>query len=122
MIRHGTAPFLECSSRGDKRFSAYFAQVHGKSIERRYQEFKEFEDGVDLTWRERGGLEPLNKEACHELYSVLWDEYIRANEHLLGVIRAASGLSDMYGKAGHACQATELWRIRNDYKTYPDRS
>lgn len=27
MIMHGNSPYLECSSRGDKRFSAFYAVV-----------------------------------------------------------------------------------------------
>ena len=34
------------------------------------------------------------------------------NPGLLDVLRAASGLSDIFGQPGHCCQATELWRIR----------
>lgn len=114
MVRHGVAPFYECSSRGDKRFSAFFAVVRGKSIEQWYQEAKEFEEGVDLTWRERQGLRPLNPKTCHKLYSQLWDEYIADNPHLVPILLAQTGLSDMFGKKGHACQATELWRIREE--------
>jgi hypothetical protein len=114
MIRHGEPPFLECSSRGDVRFSAFFAKVRGKSIERRYQEAKVFEDGVDLTWRERAGCAALNQEECRRIYADLWDEYIDGHPELVPVLVAASGLSDVFGKKGHACQATELWRIRNN--------
>jgi hypothetical protein len=28
-------------------------------------------------------------------------------------LKHAPGLSDMFGQVGHACQAEELWRIRN---------
>ena len=52
MIKHGTAPFWECSSKGDKRFSAFYARVDGRSIEEQYQAAKIFEDGsTGLTWR-----------------------------------------------------------------------
>jgi hypothetical protein len=47
------------------------------------------------------------------LYSRLWDAYIAENPHLLEVIVGASGLSDVFGQEGNACQASELWRIRN---------
>ena len=114
MIKHGQPPYLECSSRGDKRFSAFFARVRGKSIEQHYQEAKVFEDGVCLTWKERQGVPALNQEECHRLYSALWDEYMQQNPSLLDVITSASGPSDIFGKKGHACQATELWRIRNE--------
>lgn len=45
MIRHGEAPFLECSSKGDRRFSAFAAKpasLRGKSIEEAYQGMKQF--------------------------------------------------------------------------------
>lgn len=48
MVRHGEAPFLECSSRGDQRFSAFSARLRsqgGRSIEEVYQAAKVFEDG-----------------------------------------------------------------------------
>ena len=116
MVRHGEAPFLECSSRGDKRFSAFFARVRGKSIEQWYQEAKVLESGCEnLTWRERQGVRAENPDECKALYSALWDEYITLHQELVPILTAASGLSDMFGKKGHACQATELWRIRNEY-------
>ncbi len=59
MIQHGAAPFLECSSRGDRRFSAFAARIKrraNKSIEEIYQGAKRFEDGsTGLTWREAKG-------------------------------------------------------------------
>lgn len=113
MIRHGVAPFLECSTRGDKRFSAFCAMIDGKSIEQWYQEKKRFDcDVSNLTWREKQGLPCENPEECHQYYADLWDEYILRNLHLLPVLVEATGLSDVFGKAGHACQATELWDIR----------
>ena len=116
MIQHGTAPFLECSSRGDRRFSAFAARIKGrgnKSIEDIFQAAKVFADGsTGLTWREAKGKRAVNADEVTALYSVLWDEYIPENPHLLSVLTAASGLQDLFGRAGHACQATELWRIR----------
>ena len=116
MIQHGTAPFLECSSRGDRRFSAFAARIKGrgnKSIEETYQAAKVFADGsTGLTWRESKGKRAVNAEEVRAPYSVLWDEYIAENPHLLSVLAAASGVQDLFGQAGHACQATELWRIR----------
>jgi hypothetical protein len=116
MIQHGTAPFLECSSRGDRRFSAFAARIKGrgnKSIEDIYQAAKVFADGsTGLTWREAKGKRAVNADEVRALYSVLWDEYIAENPHLLTVLTKASGLQDLFGQARHACQATELWRIR----------
>jgi hypothetical protein len=114
MIRHGVAPFLECSSKGDKRLSAFYAVIEGKSIETRYQAAKVFSDGTTgLDWRLTKGKQAVNQEYVRQLYSALWDRYIRDNPALLEVLKAATGLSDIFGQPGRACQATELWRIRN---------
>lgn len=114
MIRHGEPPYLECSSKGDKRFSAFYAKVGGKSIEEIYQASKIFEDSsTSLSWKEAKGRLPVNLDYCRRRYSQLWDEYIAVNPDLLKVLKEASGLSDIFGQEGHCCQATELWRIRN---------
>jgi hypothetical protein len=117
VIRHGVAPFLECSSRGDRRFSAFSARLRrygGKAIEDIYQAAKIFEGGeTRLTWQSAKGRRALNMEEVTALYSKLWDEYIEENPDLLPILKAATGLSDQFGQKGHCCQATELWRIRN---------
>jgi len=122
LIRVGDPPYLECSSRGDTRLSAFYARpscLGGASIEEAYQAYKVFEDGsTGLDWRAAkakrvAGVGVTNQAECAALYSWLWDEWIRENPWLLDVIRSASGLSDMFGMEGHCCQAIELWRIRN---------
>jgi hypothetical protein len=120
MIQHGTPPYKECSSRGDKRFSAFYTRLRwhgGKSIEEIYQAAKKFcVNGVvvsGLSWREAKGREAINQKEVAALYSDLWDDYIAENPDLLPVLREASGLQDIFGQEGHVCQATELWRIRN---------
>ena len=114
MIKHGEPPYLECSSRGDKRFSAFHAKVDGVSIEARYQASKMFEDGqTGFGWREAKGRRAVNQDECAAWYGRLWDRYIAEHPELLEILKAASGLSDMFGQVGHVCQATELWRIRN---------
>ena len=117
MIKHGVSPFLECSSKGDKRFSAFYARIKSrgnKSIEEIYQASKVFEDGrTNLSWKEAKGKEAQNKNEIKILYSKLWDEYIHEKPELIKVLGAASGLSDIFGQPGHVCQATELWRIKN---------
>lgn len=113
MVRHGEAPYLECSSKGVKALSAFYATVDNESIETLYQRYKVFEDGsTGLSWREAKGKKVVNQEACRVYYSQLWDRYIAENYELLELIQEASGLSDIFGQEGHACQATELWRIR----------
>lgn len=118
MIKHGEEPFLECSSKGDKRFSAFYARVlyNGRidSIENHYQAAKVFADGsTGLGWREAKGKSPVNYKYVAEMYSKLWDNYINERPLLRMTLRAYSGVSDIFGKPGRCCQATELWRIRN---------
>lgn len=117
MIKHGEPPYLECSSKGDKRFSAFYAKMSFapfKTIEESYQASKIFEDGsTGLSIKEAKGRKAINQEFCSKYYSKLWDQYISEN-NLLPVLKAASGLSDMFGQEGRCCQATELWRIRNN--------
>lgn len=114
MIRHGSSPYLECSSRGDKRFSAFFANVNGSSIETQYQAAKIFADGsTGLTWRSAKGRAPTNTQEVQILYAALWDQYISEHPELASVLLAATGVSDIFGQPGHVCQATELWRIRD---------
>ena len=116
MIVHGIAPFLECSSRGDSRFSAFSARIRArgnKSVEEIYQAAKEFEDGrTGLTWREAKGRRATNMAEVSALYATLWSDYMAENPQLLPVLLQAGGLKDMFGQPGHCCQATQLWRIR----------
>lgn len=123
MIKHGEAPFLECSSKGDKRFSAFSAYVrrHGGTIENLYQGAKVFEDGrTGLSWREAKGLNPVNREYCTLLYSYLWDVYFEENPQLFEVVEFFNGFSDVFGQAGRCCQATEIFRIVSIYRSNRD--
>lgn len=116
MLRYGEAPYLECSSKGDKRFSSFYARLrkyNNKSIEELYQAFKIFENGeTNLNWRQAKGRRPINIEECRKYFSYLWNIYLEENPELLKIIKEASGLSDMFGQEGHACQSEELWRLR----------
>lgn len=123
MVRHGAKPYLECSSNGVKRLSAFFARIKSRgnrSIEDIYQGAKVLPDGSrGHSWRAvKGNTDVVNMEECRVLYSTLWDEYIAENPDLLDMIRKASGLQDKFGQAGHVCQATELWRIRNEVNLF----
>jgi|SRR5882762_1459239 len=117
MLKFGVSPFLECSSRGDKRFSAFYAKIRSQgsiSIEDLYQASKVFMDGrTGLSWREAKGRKCINQDEVRILYSKLWDTYIFENPELLDVLKNTNGLSDIFGQQGHACQAEELWRIKN---------
>lgn len=123
MIRVGEPPYLECSTKGDTRFSPFYARpscLGGYSIEEAYHACKVFDDGsTGLTWRQAkakraAGYMVTNQEECNELYSRLWDLYIDENPHLLCVLGEQTGLSDIFGQEPGPCQAIELWRIRNE--------
>src|SRR3990167_9295610 len=96
MIKHGNPPFLECSSRGDKRFSAFYARpksLNGKSIEEAYQAMKIFANGTTgLSWREAKGKKPINHESCLWLYKTWFREWVE-EQNLLPVLKGATGLS-----------------------------
>ncbi len=128
MLTVGDPPYLECSTRGDRRFSPFCALVGSSSIEEAYHAHKILRSPrpvlfgertrTGLSWREaknlaREGWTLENPQECAALYSSLWDSYMRANPDLLPVIVNASGLSDMFGQPSSlVCQVTELWRIR----------
>ena len=116
MIRHGQPPYLECSSKGFKPFSAFYARINrrgGQSIEEIYQAAKIFEDGsTGLSIKEAKGKRAINMEEVQQLYSVLWAEYLEENPSYAEVLYNATGLSDMFGQPGHQCQATELWKLK----------
>ena len=115
MVRYGDAPFLECNSNGDKRFSAFCAKINGRSIEEQYQAAKIFEDGSTcLHWKEAKGRKVINAAECTILYENLWRQYISKHPELLDVLKRASGLSDMFAKKGSMNQANVLWKIRNE--------
>jgi hypothetical protein len=118
MIRHGQFPWLECSSRGEQRLSAFFARprsLKGKSIEEAYQAAKVFEDGTTgLTWKQAKGRQAVNQPEVMALYETWWREYISENPDLARLIVSAKGLQDMFGQKGHVCQASVLWRIRDE--------
>lgn len=122
MIKHGEPPYLECSSKGDRRFSAFYARIKARNnltIEAIYQASKVFKiDGhfvSGLSWQKAKGRKAENQDRVRQLYSELWDEYINENPELIGVLVNETGLSDLFGQEGHVCQATELWRIRNSF-------
>ena len=115
MIRIGDPPYLECSSRGDKRFSAFYAKVRGKSIEQRYQAAKIFADSsTGLDWKQAKGKVPINIEDVTELYKELWREYLLDNPSFIITLKKASGLSDIFGQKNHNCQAITLWELRKE--------
>lgn len=115
MMQYGKPPFLECSTRGDKRFSAFCAIVNGKTIEEQYQANKIFDDGsIGLHIKEAKGRKAVNATECAILYENLWRQYISEHPQLLDTLKRATGLSDMFATKGSVNQAQVLWKIRNE--------
>jgi hypothetical protein len=116
MLTRGRPPFLECSTHGDRRFSAFCARpscLGGRSIEQAYQAMKILPDGrTNLSWREAKGQPCINKADCTAAYEHWWLEWVR-EQNLLPTLQAATGLSDKFGRESSVCQADVLWRIRN---------
>lgn len=114
---------LECSSKGDKRFSAFYAKVKlfdkKASIEHFYQLAKRFGDEAPLDIKEAKGRMPSHISICGEDYSAelltpwykyLWliylDELFASESGLLECIRGYDGFTDMFkGKNTINCQA-----------------
>ena len=115
MIKHGIAPYLECSSKGYTPLSAFRARLKGrdnKSIEEIYQGAKIFEDGTTgLHWKQAKGKKAVNTEALSILYQQLWEEYFEENPELYHKIQQYQGFSDMFGQEGHNCQASSVYNI-----------
>lgn len=119
MIQVGKPPYLECSSRGDKRFSAFYAKVGGKPIEHIYQAAKKFKvQGVivsGLPWKKAKKLgKPINIDELAVLYKDLWRTYLLNNPSYINILKKASGLSDIFGQENHNCQAITLWELRSE--------
>lgn len=120
MIRVGSKPFLECSSKGDRRFSAFYARIRcegNRSIEEIYQGAKVIHGISGHPWRYAKGRRAENDEEVRELYSLLWDVYFQENPDLLTYILQYNGFSDVFGQEGHVCQAIEIFRIHNESST-----
>ena len=99
-VRYGG---YECSSRGDKRFSAFFAVLpDGRTIEQHYQcDVKGYQPG-GTDWRLGKGKPPmdLTKDVWLE-YVALWETWALLNEDLMAELRkgalSKNGLlSDMF--------------------------
>ena len=114
MIKIGESPYLECSSRGDKRFSAFYARIRkygNKSIEEIYQSAKIFEDGSrNLSIKEAKGKRAINMKEVAILYDELWKIYLDENPELVKELKKYNGYSDMFGRKGCQCQALSIWK------------
>lgn len=100
----------ECSSNGDKRFSAFHARMHdGRTIEHHYQcdpypVGKGYDPG-GRNWKLGKGKKPLDPrstpESLYKGYIELWRQWAIANPHLMMELRSKAlehncVLSDMF--------------------------
>lgn len=114
---------LECSTVGDKRFSAFYAKVsvNGKfdAIENHYQTAKRFidENGEVISptyWKEAKGKAPVFAEIAgiqlpisylSQFYKLLWVKYFDQNPELLYVASTYDDFSDRFKGKSKNCQA-----------------
>jgi hypothetical protein len=108
---------LECSSKGDKRFSAFYAyiDVNGiiTSIEHHYQDCK-YKDNDAFGERCKKG-EPvdfiiingkkMNAEYLTPFYKLLWYKYFKKNPQLLEYAKKFDKFNDMFRGKSVNCQA-----------------
>lgn len=111
----------ECSSKGDKRFSAFNAVMpDGRTIEQHYQcDVKGYQPG-GTNWRLGKGKPPLNKETdLWAEYLNLWEIWALAHPELMTELGEAASqknrvLSDMFATTP-VNQARALATILNKY-------
>lgn len=109
---------LECSSKGNKDFSAFYAKVpvFGRvdSIENHYQLCKRFGSEIPKTWRDAKGKKPthiniggidLDIKFLSQYYKLLWCKYLDARKDLVAVASQYDDYSDMFKGQSINCQA-----------------
>lgn len=125
---------LECSSKGDTRFSAYFARVEMfgvlDSIENHYQKSKVFwlNNGTAYQIKDTKEVKGKNKRKdlgdiigvsvngmllqpkyLTPLYNCLWIKYLDENEHLVEYAKEFEDFSDMFNHGNSInCQADTI--------------
>ncbi|MGL5315312.1 MAG: hypothetical protein ACRC92_18795 [Peptostreptococcaceae bacterium] len=114
---------LECSSKGDKRFSALYAKIKVNgvydSIENHYQKAKLFKDGHGFI---RKGAKPIgihfngvdykDTSLLSSYYAMLWFKYLFTNKDLLEVINSYDDFTDTFRGKSVNCQADMIKDVR----------
>lgn len=106
---------LECSSKGDKRFSAFYANVCvfgiSNSIENHYQNCKGFNDKTII---KRKGKSPdyitidgkiLDVKYLTPFYKLLWVKYLDHNPSLVEYASQFDNFNDIFKGHSINCQA-----------------
>jgi len=123
---------LECSSKGDKRFSAFYAKVEvfGRydSIENHYQLSKRFGEDIPKTWRDAKGKQPTHLcingfDYCIKFteswYDLLWVKYLDANPNLVNIAKQFDDYHDIFkGKKSTVCQADTIRKYMKQGRAY----
>lgn len=115
---------LECSSRGDKRFSAFYAKLKkydNKSIEYLYQNSKRTKEGfvpgkgrkVDYVVWEGNKYKPT---VLTKLYEKLWRIYFIENPELLEYAKQFDTFTDMFRGKAINCQADVIAKLVKEAK------
>lgn len=117
---------LECSSKGDKRFSALYAQVHVNgvfdTIENHYQKAKLFKDKNGKLkqvgdWREAKGKKPVAFLISNYqlplsfglmFYKLLWYKYLKSNPELEEVLLEYDDYNDIFTSKTAYCNQAEV--------------
>ena len=119
LVLNGQIKVLECSSKGDTRFSALSAKVlvNGNldTIENHYQLSKRFNGLAPLDWRDAKGKQPTSfvvgdREIAFmylsQWYELLWCKYLDAHPELVEFASNYDDFSDRFrGKKTINCQA-----------------
>ena len=121
IFTHARFGGYECSSKGDRRFSALFARLSdGRTIEMHYQcDVKGYQPG-GTNWRLGKGKPPLNPSIdLYAAYKALWLEWAENHKpemrELYVAAKKTNGvLSDMFA-TGPISQARALADILNDW-------
>lgn len=113
----------ECSSKGDKRFSALFATLSdGRTIEEAYQLDVKGYRSISSSWRDGKGKPALNGKSPDELwteYLALWRQWANENPSLIAELKAASAglvLTDCFATSS-INQARALSEILSEQRT-----
>lgn len=110
---------LNCSSRGDKRFSAFYARVSVfskiDSIENHFQLSKRINGRpAPTTWRDMKGKRPdyfvvgqhrIPAELLSAWYALLWVKYLDAHPELVQYAKGFDSFYDPFAKPGRNNQA-----------------
>jgi len=127
---------LECSSAGDKRFSALFAKVtlfgEEQTIEEWYQYSKRFgiKDVKNYHWKQIKGMSKWLKishiringykydaKYLHTWYKTLWLIYLNKNPELVEYLKQFDEYNDRFKEKGHICQADVIRQYMRNRKS-----